>query len=99
MELPWPFSGHSCRSESDMNDEDWALRALEQAQAMREGGSWEDANFDADGFPTAGDYNGDYPDEIHELLNARLSNDPNYAAEVARDLSLLHRGEQNWGNR
>ncbi len=82
-----------------MTGEDWALRAFEQAMAMREGGSWEDANVDADGFPTAGDYNGDYPDDVHDLLNERLSHDPNYAADVARDLNLLYRGEQNRCNR
>ncbi|EKU97179.1 hypothetical protein Lepto7375DRAFT_6346 [Leptolyngbya sp. PCC 7375] len=54
MKLPWPFNGQSYRLPDDMTAEDWALRALEQAQAMREGGRvGEDANVDADGFPTA----------------------------------------------
>ncbi|MEL6139884.1 MAG: hypothetical protein AAFR42_21075 [Cyanobacteria bacterium J06628_6] len=79
--------------EGEMTEADWLQRAEEQALAMREGGSWENANPDEDSDPTAGCYEGDYPQDVHDALNQRLQTDEHYEAEVDRDLRTLFRGD------
>lgn len=93
--MPW-WNAQSWRGpdgEDDMTDEDWQKRCQEQAMSMREGGSPWDANPDEDGYPTAGQYNGDYPDSWHDELNRRLDEDEYFEAEVERDLWSLFRAD------
>jgi hypothetical protein len=68
--------------ESQMSDEDWKERGLQQTIAMSAGHHWTDANPDEDGVPTAGCYNGDYTDDQHEAANQKLDEDEYYEAEV-----------------
>ena len=76
-------------SEDDMTEADWTARAQDQAMHMREGGSWETANIDEDGTPTAGCYNGDYTQEQQNAMNAKLDEDEYYEAEVEAQVNTL----------
>lgn len=77
--------------EKDMTDNDWTKRGIEQALAMREGGSAEFSNPDKDGIPTQGCYNGDYTDEYHEECLRKLKEDEYYEAEAEQDIKALYR--------
>jgi len=92
----WPFGGQSWRGpdgEDDMTEEDWALRGLDQARAMLQGGDAFESSPDEDGIPTGGYYNGDYPDAWHEELNQRLDGDEYYEAETEQGLWSLFRAD------
>ncbi len=87
------FSGTSWRGndgEDDMTQEDWGRRGQEQGLAAREGGDPFLSSPDADGTPTGGDYNGDYPDSWHNELNERLEKDEYYEAEVDSQVRELY---------
>ena len=72
---PWRgFDG-----EDKMTEADWQLRAHQQAMAMANGLPWTEANPDEDGAPTAGCYNGDYPQSVQDKLNRQLDEDEDYA--------------------
>lgn len=75
--------------EDEMTEEDKIARAGDQARAMLHGGDPFLSSPDEEGTPTGGCYNMDYPDSWHEKQNEKLSNDPNYANEVARGLRAL----------
>lgn len=79
--------------EDEMTKADWTKRGLEQAMAMREAGSWEDANPDEEGVKTAGYYNGDYPQSWHDECNRRLEQDEYFEAETEQSIWTLFRAD------
>jgi hypothetical protein len=85
-----PTSWRGFDGEDDMTEADWAQRGLEQAQSMQNALPADISSADADGTPTGGCYNGDYPDSYHDQLNAQLDSDEYYEAEVEQDLNTLN---------
>jgi hypothetical protein len=75
--------------EDKMTEEDRITRAGDQARAAIFGGDPFASSPDEDGDATGGCYNMDYPDSWHNKQNEKLSNDPNYADEVARNVRSL----------
>lgn len=86
-----PTSWRGMDGEDDMTEEDWAQRGQEQAASMLNALPWEVSSADAEGTPTGGCYNGDYTDEQHAELNARLDADEYYEAEETERVEVLFR--------
>lgn len=79
--------------EDKMSQEDWILRGHEQAMAMANCLDPFLSSPDADGDPTGGVYEGDYPDSWHQTLNQRLDTDEQYADKTREDIGLLCRAD------
>ena len=79
--------------EDAMTEDDWARRGHDQAISMLNGDDPFRSSPDEDGYPTGGNYNGDYPQSWHDECNRRLDQDEYYEAETGSSVEQLY---QNW---
>lgn len=77
--------------EDEMTDKDVITRAGQQARAMLQAGDPFLSSPDAEGTPTGGCYNMDYPQSYHDKLNGELENNEYAEAQIDSDLREIQR--------